>query len=147
MIHRFLILSVLNLACACLFAQGEWNNWIFGFNIGMNFQTNPPSLFNGAAIGSNGGMAVASDSSGQLLFYSNGGAIYNRNHSMMLNGGALLFGAIAFFDHPLYTAQSIEDPFKYYFFTKSFYLFSIKLSLKLWFVPVNFICMEDSIKL
>ena len=116
MIHRFLLLSVLNLACSCLFAQGEWNNWIFGVNIGLSFQTNPPSIFNGAATFSTGGMAVASDSSGQLLFYSNGMEVYNRNHTLMLNGSGL-FCANAQFMHPLYTAQSIEDSYKYYLFT------------------------------
>ena len=115
MIHRFLLLSVLNLACSCLFAQGEWNNWIFGVNIGLSFQTNPPSIFNGAATFSTGGMAVASDSSGQLLFYSNGMEVYNRNHTLMLNGGGLFCGNAQFM-HPLYTAQSIEDSYKYYFY-------------------------------
>ncbi len=113
------ILSIL-LFLTCLldnsFAQGEWNNWVFGGNVGLNFVSSPPSVFLNTGSGSAGSMAVISDSSGQLLFYSNGESVYNRNHSLMQNGNGL-FCLTGTFLSPVCAASMVGDEFRYYLFT------------------------------
>ncbi|HAQ65420.1 MAG TPA: hypothetical protein DCR43_06170, partial [Bacteroidales bacterium] len=116
MFKRQIIFIFFNLLMLNLFAQGEWNNWYFGGYVGLNFQSNPPAVLLNGGLGSEGGMAVVSDSSGQLLFYSNGNSIYNRNHTLMLNGGNLLTLS-GHFLHTVYAAPFIEDTNKYYVFT------------------------------
>lgn len=71
------------------YAQGEQNVWIFGDKAGLDF--NPATV---TPIGNNltqgyEGTASICDASGQLLFYTNGGWVWNQNHEIMpeLTGG------------------------------------------------------------
>jgi gliding motility-associated-like protein len=73
-----------------LFAQREADNWIFGEWAGLNFTSGDPvPIFH---QGNNAGFfgTVMSDSTGNLLFYSNGETVWNRNDDIMLNGSGLL---------------------------------------------------------
>ncbi len=73
-----------------LFAQGEWNNWYFGAKAGVTFQNGtPPTVLMNSSMYVSTISNVISDSSGQLLLYSHGGAIWNRQHQYMLNGYGL----------------------------------------------------------
>lgn len=67
--------------------QGETNNWYFGENAGIRFNTDGSieSLTDGA-MNSIEGCASISDNSGGLLFYTDGETIFNRNHEIMVNG-------------------------------------------------------------
>ena len=69
------------------FSQGEFNNWYFGTNAGVSFNTGiPVPFFTSAMSGSWGGSSNVSDSLGNILFYTNGFYIYNRNNVQMPNG-------------------------------------------------------------
>ncbi|HXB12438.1 MAG TPA: T9SS type A sorting domain-containing protein [Bacteroidia bacterium] len=89
-------LLVLCFASVLCFSQKQGNNWYFGDHAGLNFNTNPPSpLLNGQTyfVGTelwNEGCSSISDSSGALLFYSNGVRIWDRNQLIMPNGDSLL---------------------------------------------------------
>jgi gliding motility-associated-like protein len=65
------------------------NNWYFGLNCGITFNTNPPSFLPNGQIATKEGCSVMSDTSGNLLFYSDGEKIWNRNHVVMPNGSGL----------------------------------------------------------
>lgn len=70
-------------------AQGEANIWYFGQNAGLDFNNgNPVALTNGQFV-TDEGCATISNSSGQLLFYTDGITVYNRNHTIMVNGTGL----------------------------------------------------------
>jgi hypothetical protein len=70
-------------------AQGEANIWYFGQNAGLDFNSgNPVALTNGQLV-SEEGTSVLSTASGQLLFYTNGVTVYNKNHQIMQNGSGL----------------------------------------------------------
>lgn len=79
-----------------LLSQKQGNNWYFGDKAGVNFNPNPPvALTNGQTdfvlpIGWNEASSTISDSSGTLLFYSNGVLVWNRFHAVMPNGSALM---------------------------------------------------------
>jgi len=68
------------------------NIWFFGINAGLDFNNGNPVPLTTGALTANEGTASISDINGNLLFYSNGGsrpttgAIWNRNHQVMLNG-------------------------------------------------------------
>lgn len=65
----------------------EANNWQFYSLSGMSFNTNPPQVLynnNGLVLGKS--TAVMSDEEGNLLFYTNGQAVWNRNYQMMPHG-------------------------------------------------------------
>jgi hypothetical protein len=73
----------------------EGNIWYFGGYFGdpagLDFNAgSPPVPINGCAIPVNQGYesyAVVSDAEGELLFYSNGKNVWNRNHQLMSNNG------------------------------------------------------------
>ena len=73
-----------------LFAQKEYNNWYFGDSIGISFNSGSPVSIVNSAMSQFEGCATISDSSGNLLFYTDGCTVYNRNHQIMHNGTGLL---------------------------------------------------------
>ncbi|WP_165453935.1 T9SS type B sorting domain-containing protein [Hyunsoonleella flava] len=71
----------------CIKGQNESNNWYFGEKSGLLFhlQNDPQVLIDGETIASNA-CATISDKNGNLLFYTNGTNVWNRNHAIMING-------------------------------------------------------------
>lgn len=65
------------------------NNWYFGANAGINFSTTPPTALTNGAMNTYEGCASISDTNGNLLFYTNGETVYNKNHQIMQNGTGL----------------------------------------------------------
>lgn len=88
---KFLTLSLaLFSIISASFAQNEENIWYFGAGLGVSFANGEPEpLYNGNTY-SNEGSAVISDANGNLLFYTDGIAIFNRLHQQTPNGYGLL---------------------------------------------------------
>lgn len=64
--------------------------WYFGNNAGLNFNTNPPGILTNGQLQSYESGSAISDANGNLLFYSNGERVWNKNHSIMSNGYNLM---------------------------------------------------------
>ena len=62
------------------------NNWIFGRNCGLNFISSPPTPTSGNAINTLEGCASISDSSGNLLIYTDGRTIWDSTHTIRATG-------------------------------------------------------------
>lgn len=71
------------------FAQHEKDNWYFGSHAALNFNTGTPVVLSGSNMYSNEGNATISDASGNLLFYTNGMQVFDRNNIVMPNGNGL----------------------------------------------------------
>jgi gliding motility-associated-like protein len=70
---------------------GQQNNiWYFGKRAGLNFNASTPVVLHNSIMDADEGSASICDNSGNLLFYTNGVTVYNRNHQVMLNGSGLL---------------------------------------------------------
>src|SRR5688572_7206941 len=74
---------------AILSAQNEANNWLYGHFAGITFNTSTPSALPGGQTQTNEGTSSISDAAGNLLFYSDGVKVWNRNHIVMPNGTGL----------------------------------------------------------
>lgn len=72
------------------FAQGEHDIWYFGSHAGLDFSGGTPVALSDCAVDTYEGTSVAADATGQLLFYSDGETIWNREHAVMANGDGLL---------------------------------------------------------
>jgi gliding motility-associated-like protein len=72
------------------------NNWYFGAQAGLNFSGAVPTTLSNGVMNAPEGCSSISDKSGNLLFYTNGVTVYNRNHQTMLNGTGLLGHVSAF---------------------------------------------------
>src|SRR5436190_8052320 len=77
------------------FAQNENSKWYFGYGAGLDFMTNPPTVLNNGVSYHYEGSASIADSSGNLLFYTDGNAIYDKSHSTMAGVGNGLSGGFS----------------------------------------------------
>jgi hypothetical protein len=77
-------------SCLNLLGQGQFKNWYFGTNAGLSFASGSPAALTNGALVTTEGCASISDASGNLLFYTDGVTVWNRNHVVMTNGSGLL---------------------------------------------------------
>lgn len=76
------------------FSQNEAKVWKFGFNTGLNFNSGIPSPIAGASNVVDCSSTI-SDVNGNLLFYTDGSTVWNRNDVVMPNGSGLISHASA----------------------------------------------------
>lgn len=95
LVKAILVSLVVLLTNTAAQAQHEADNWIFGNGAGLNFSTGSPVAFGGSAINTLEGSSSISDQSGQLLFYTDGKTVWNKNNLVMTGGTGLLGGASA----------------------------------------------------
>ncbi len=72
------------------FSQNQTNFWYFGVLAGVDFTGGSPAVVTNGAINTSEGVASIADSAGNLLFYTEGINVYNRNNVQMPNGFGLL---------------------------------------------------------
>ncbi|MDT0552501.1 T9SS type B sorting domain-containing protein [Urechidicola vernalis] len=91
---KSLIIFILLLSNAVL-GQGEANNWFFGHNAGIEFDYTNGTVTNISnplvRIRTEEGCSAFSDPNGNLLFYSDGSTVWNKNH-LIMDGGSNLKG-------------------------------------------------------
>jgi gliding motility-associated-like protein len=118
---KFKILLLLIFMSSAALAQGEANNWFFGQFGGIKFLEDGSVIpLPGGQMFTSEGCSTISDAEGNLLFYTDGRNVWDRNHVLMPNGnynaGTGLLG------DPSSTQSGIivpkkDDPNIYYIFT------------------------------
>lgn len=116
---------LLTICCILLNAQRQGNLWYFGDNAGLDFNSGSPVFTSGGQVyfpdgTHNEGSASICDSSGSLLFYTNGNKIWNKNHAVMPSGNGLL-GNWSSTQSALILPQPGSDQYYYVFTTDGFY--------------------------
>ncbi|QLG46783.1 T9SS type B sorting domain-containing protein [Costertonia aggregata] len=86
--NYFLVLFLL-LSSFFSHAQKEAAVWYFGENAGLDFNTGAPVVLLDGQIRTQEGCSVISDFNGNLLFYTDGVTVWDRNHDQMPNGTGL----------------------------------------------------------
>ena len=81
----FILFSFLNLQ-----AQKETWHWYFGGKAGIDFSSGSPVADTNGKMGATEGVSSISDTAGNLLFYTNGMNVWNKNHQIMDNGSGLM---------------------------------------------------------
>jgi len=97
--------------------QSENDIWHFGFGAGLDFSSGAPVAFSGSEMFSKEGCASISDANGQLLFYSNGLEVWNKNDELMPNGFGLLGGSETSSTNQALIVPIPEQQNQYYIFT------------------------------
>ncbi len=85
---KTLLFSLSILLTSYLTGQNETTNWYFGNHAGLSFSTTPPAIIS-SALSTYEGSASISDSHGNLLFYTDGVIVYDRQNQIMANGFGL----------------------------------------------------------
>ena len=101
-----------------LSAQREGNVWITA-NVGLDFNTTPPTFFPGHDDGGEGIASIADRSGKQWLFYTNGMQVWNRNRQTMPNANYAA-GRLWGYGSTSQSALILPDPadsMLYYIFT------------------------------
>ncbi|MDQ1265610.1 MAG: hypothetical protein QG635_761 [Bacteroidota bacterium] len=83
---------IMTLSSYNLYSQKEANNWLFGERAGITFNTadGKPVCISDGALSTLEGTASISDKNGNLLFYTDGDRVWNRNNDRMPNGKGLM---------------------------------------------------------
>lgn len=71
------------------FSQGENDNWYFGYKAAVNFSAVAPVALTNSAMSALEACGSVSDAKGNLLFYTDGITIWDRDHNIMPNGTGL----------------------------------------------------------
>ncbi len=66
------------------------NNWYFGNNAGITFNTPSPTALNSGLTANVDNSSTISDMTGALLFYTDGMKVWDKNHAIMPNGNGLI---------------------------------------------------------
>ena len=66
------------------------NIWYFGNNAGLDFNSGSPIALTDGMLTTNEGCASIADEQGNLLFYTDGSTVYDKNHQVMTNGTNLM---------------------------------------------------------
>jgi len=85
-------LLVLFLFSQLCFGQKQHNIWFFGYSAGVTFNSGSPVSINGGQTTTIEGCSSICDTSGNLLFYTEGMNVWNKNHATMPNGTGLYGG-------------------------------------------------------
>lgn len=86
---KFVLAFILNLT-TLIYSQQEANVWYFGNNAGLDFNSGSPVALLNGQLDTQESCGSIADTSGQLLFYTDGMSVFNRNHVVMPNGSGLL---------------------------------------------------------
>jgi len=84
------IISILISSIFFASAQNEGNIWYFGWGAGLDFNNGVPVPLGDGQLNTLEGCATIADNNGDLLFYTDGMTVYNKNHTIMPNGTWLL---------------------------------------------------------
>ncbi len=87
---RFFYLFFFILYATDLCAQQQAAIWYFGENAGLDFRSGAPVPLTNGALNTREGCSTISDFNGNLLFYTDGITVWNRNHAPMPNGNGLM---------------------------------------------------------
>jgi len=93
MLKKMTMILWMPVVFSAVHAQDKANNhWYFGQKAGINFNTTPPQRMLDNVSVATEGTATVSDMQGQLLFYTDGDTVFDKNHQAMPNGTGLTHG-------------------------------------------------------
>jgi hypothetical protein len=92
-------------------------HWYFGNKCGLDFSSGQPVADTNSVMAVQSNCAVMSDTSGNLLFYTDGITVWNKNHTKMLNGDTIGVGQFAQPRNRCVIVPKPENDSLYYIFT------------------------------
>ena len=93
MIKKILTVILILSIQFCIAQNKRANIWYFGTFAGIDFNSGSAVASNNSAMSATEGCATMCDTSGSLMFYTNGFNVWDRNHNQMPNGSGLLGGS------------------------------------------------------
>ncbi|KAA2216567.1 T9SS type B sorting domain-containing protein [Maribacter flavus] len=88
--QKFIFSTIILFFSSLGFSQREGSIWYFGENAGLDFNSGVPVALNNGSHSIQEGCATMSTPDGNLLLYTDGNFVWNRNNEVMPNGDGLL---------------------------------------------------------
>lgn len=83
---NYFLFFLLVLCYSVTIAQKEASHWYFGENAGLDFSSGTPVADTNGSLNTLEGCATISNVLGELLFYTDGTSVWNKDHSIMPTG-------------------------------------------------------------
>jgi gliding motility-associated-like protein len=113
--------------CTVVLAQKETYHWIFGPNYHLDFNQKPVAFSQDVDIVKDtgqvkffGSTACMADKEGRLLLYTNSETVWNRKHSIVLNGSLLKGNKNMYYKNNAVIVPIEDFPGRYYLFTLAY---------------------------
>ncbi|WP_452220427.1 T9SS type B sorting domain-containing protein [Lacinutrix salivirga] len=87
---KYLFLVFIAFCFQYSFGQNEAAIWYFGNNVGLDFTSGNPEVLTDGQLSTFEGCSTIATPDGDLLFYTDGITIWDKNHQIMPNGNGLL---------------------------------------------------------
>lgn len=85
--YKYVFIGILLICYNTIFAQHEADNWILNRRVGLSFSSSEPTVISGTQLNYYNCPASISDRhTGQLLFYSDGLTVWDKENTIMPNG-------------------------------------------------------------
>lgn len=110
---KWILILLLCISSISVFGQKESAIWYFGKNAGLDFREHFPLPLTEGLTNTTEGVASVSDALGNLLFYTDGRTIWNKNHGVMASG----LSADSTSTHAATIIPNRSNPNKYFVFT------------------------------
>jgi len=85
----YILFVILMFVPKFILAQGQAGVWYFGENAGLDFNVDPAAPLTDGSLDTEEGCSTVCNAQGDLLFYTDGITVYNKNHATMANGDNL----------------------------------------------------------
>jgi hypothetical protein len=112
----YLIIMLLFSVMTSVFAQNPNNHWQLGAT-DVNFTTNPPVAITSSNANQYSKTSI-SDDNGNLLFYTDGKTVWNKNHNVMTNGSNIGYTGVL----NTIIVPNLANPNQFYIFRSEEYL-------------------------
>ena len=90
---KFIVVSCFACCMVLLGIAQPSANWYFGNKAAIKFTPTGPVAITGSQMSTLEGCSTISDENGNLLFYTDGQTVWNKNHDVMVNGTGLKGGS------------------------------------------------------
>ena len=88
--NKIPLILIILFTITSIYAQKETAIWYFGNEAGIDFNSGSPVALTNGKLKTSEGCATISDKNGNLLFYTDGSTVWNKNHKIMAHGTGLL---------------------------------------------------------
>ncbi|MDP5092592.1 MAG: T9SS type B sorting domain-containing protein [Polaribacter sp.] len=120
-----------------LFSQNETKNWYFGNKAAIKFENGRIINLDDSEMDAPANSTSISDENGNLLFYSDGATVWNRNHEIMQNGNGLT-GQNTHFQSTIIVPNPGDKNKYYLFYTRSESLPTLAYNPGTYFAEIEF---------
>ncbi|MBG7613002.1 T9SS type B sorting domain-containing protein [Polaribacter sp. BAL334] len=101
-----------------MFSQNETINWYFGNKAGIKFENGRIINLDNSEMNAPANCTSISDENGQLMFYSDGATVWNRNHEIMKFGTGLI-GQTSHYQSVIIVPKPNSNKIYYLIYTRS----------------------------